>query len=80
MSRIGNKPVNLPSGVTVTVGKDNVVSVKGPLGELTQPVDPDITVTVEGTQIILSRPSEQKRHRSLHGLYRALIYLSLIHI
>ena len=74
MSRIGNKPVNLPAGVTVNVTKDNVVSVKGPLGELVQRVDPDITVSVEGSVLTLSRPSEQKRHRSLHGLYRALIY------
>lgn len=74
MSRIGNKPVNLPSGVTVKVGADNVVSVKGPLGELVQRVDADITVRVEGDQVVLTRPSEQKRHKSLHGLYRALIY------
>ena len=59
MSRIGNKPVNLPAGVTVNVTKDNVVSVKGPLGELVQRVDPDITVSVEGSVLTLSRPSEQ---------------------
>ena len=74
MSRIGNKPVNLPSGVTLTIGKDNLVSVKGPLGELVQRVDPDITVKVEDGKVLVSRPSEQKRHKSLHGLYRALIY------
>lgn len=73
MSRIGKKPVNLPAGVTVTVGKDNVVSVKGPLGELKQVVDPDIAVKVEGTEIVLTRPTDQKRHRSIHGLYRSLI-------
>lgn len=73
MSRIGKKPVNLPQGVTVKVSADNVVSVKGPLGELSQKVDPDITVNVEGTEVVLTRPTDQKRHRSLHGLYRALI-------
>ncbi len=73
MSRIGKKPVNLPKGVTVTVGSDNVVSVKGPLGELTQAVDPDITVNVEGATVTLTRPTDQKRHRSMHGLYRSLI-------
>ncbi|MDX9847519.1 MAG: 50S ribosomal protein L6 [Tenuifilaceae bacterium] len=73
MSRIGKKPVNLPAGVTVKVGSDNVVSVKGPLGELTQAVHPDITVAVEGGEVSLTRPTDQKRHRSMHGLYRALI-------
>lgn len=73
MSRIGKKPVNLPKGVTVTVGSDNVVSVKGPLGELSQAVDPDISVKVEGDSVVLTRPTDHKRHRSLHGLYRALI-------
>lgn len=73
MSRIGKKPVNLPKGVTITVGSDNVVSVKGPLGELTQAVDPDITVNVEGATVTLTRPTDQKRHRSMHGLYRSLI-------
>ncbi|MFP4556055.1 MAG: 50S ribosomal protein L6 [Bacteroidales bacterium] len=73
MSRIGKNPVNLPKGVTVNVGSDNVVSVKGPLGELSQAVDPDISVKVEGDSVVLTRPTEHKRHRSLHGLYRALI-------
>lgn len=73
MSRIGKKPVNLPQGVSVNVSADNVVSVKGPLGELLQKVDPDITVKVEGTEVVLTRPTDQKRHRSMHGLYRALI-------
>lgn len=74
MSRIGKLPVNLPAGVTVTVSPENVVSVKGPLGELTQKVDPDITVTVEGNVLTVTRPTNQPRHRSLHGLYRALIH------
>ena len=73
MSRIGKKPVNLPQGVSVKVSADNVVSVKGPLGELSQKVDPDITVTLEGNSVVLTRPTDQKRHRSMHGLYRALI-------
>lgn len=73
MSRIGKNPVDLPKGVTVTISKDNLVTVKGPLGQLEQKVDPDITVKQEGEQIILTRPTDQPRHRSMHGLYRALI-------
>ena len=73
MSRIGKKPVNLPMGVTVNVSAHNVVSVKGPLGELSQAVDPDITLKVEGDTVTLTRPTDQKRHRSMHGLYRSLI-------
>lgn len=73
MSRIGKKPVNLPQGVTIKVDSGNVVSVKGPLGELKQKVDRDITVTVEGNSVIVTRPTEQPRHRSMHGLYRSLI-------
>lgn len=73
MSRIGKLPVDLPQGVTVTVAKDNVVAVKGPLGELSQKVDSDIAVKVEGNQVLLTRPTDQPRHRSMHGLYRALI-------
>jgi large subunit ribosomal protein L6 len=74
MSRIGKLPVNLPKGVTVTVSDANVVSVKGPLGTLTQKVDTDLKVEVVGNEVILSRPSESKNHKSLHGLYRALIH------
>jgi large subunit ribosomal protein L6 len=74
MSRIGKLPVNLPKGVTVSVSDTNMVSVKGPLGELTQPVDKDLKVEVVGNEVILSRPSESKNHKSLHGLYRALIH------
>ena len=73
MSRIGKLPVNLPAGVTVNISETNVVSVKGPLGELTQTVDPDIKVEVAEGHIILERPSESKRHKSLHGLYRSLV-------
>jgi len=74
MSRIGKLPVNLPKGVTVSVSDNNVVSVKGPLGELTQAVDKDLKIEVVGNEVILSRPSESKNHKSLHGLYRALIH------
>ncbi|MCQ2184423.1 MAG: 50S ribosomal protein L6 [Bacteroidales bacterium] len=74
MSRIGKLPVNLPAGVTVQVLPGNVVKVKGPHGELTQKVDSDITVTIEGDAVKLSRPTDLPRHRSLHGLYRALIH------
>ena len=73
MSRIGKLPVNLPSGVTITVDDDNMVSVKGPLGTLSQKVDSEIRVEVENNEIILSRPNDEKRLKSLHGLYRALI-------
>ena len=74
MSRIGKLPVNLPKGVTVNVSDTNMVRVKGPLGELTQAVNKDLKVEVVGNEIILSRPSESKNHKSLHGLYRALIH------
>jgi large subunit ribosomal protein L6 len=73
MSRIGNLPVNLPKGVTITVSDTNMVSVKGPLGTLTQEVDKDLKIEVVEDNIIVSRPSESKNHKSLHGLYRALI-------
>ena len=72
MSRIGKKPIAIPAGVTVTV-KDSVVTVKGPKGELSQEVDRDITVTVEASEVIVARPTEQIRHRAMHGLYRSLI-------
>lgn len=74
MSRIGKLPVDLPQGVTVTVSPANVVVVKGPLGELSQQVDPDITIAVEGSTLLVQRPTDQPRHRSLHGLYRSLIF------
>ncbi len=73
MSRIGKLPVNLPAGVTVTIADGNVVSVKGPLGTLSQKVDSDITVSVEDGVLTVTRPTNQPRHRSMHGLYRALI-------
>jgi large subunit ribosomal protein L6 len=73
MSRIGKKPINIPAGVTVDVSAHNVVTVKGPKGTLTQDVNPDITLKVEDSQLVLTRPTESKRHKSLHGLYRSLI-------
>lgn len=73
MSRIGKLPITIPEKVTVTVGKDNVVTVKGPLGELKQNIDPDIKIGVENGILTVTRPTDNKRHRSLHGLYRALL-------
>jgi large subunit ribosomal protein L6 len=73
MSRIGKLPVILPAGVSVTVNNDNSVVVKGPKGELTQQIDADITVSVEEGKVVLARPTDQKRHKAMHGLYRSLI-------
>ncbi len=73
MSRIGKLPVNLPSKVSAELLPGNVVKVKGPLGEMCQKVDPDITVTIEDNQIKFTRPTDLPRHRSMHGLYRALV-------
>ena len=73
MSRIGRLPVVIPAGVTVTVSADNVVVVKGPLGELSQKVDKKINVAVEGTEVHVTRNDEQKEHKAMHGLYRKLI-------
>ncbi|HBH21250.1 MAG TPA: 50S ribosomal protein L6 [Rikenellaceae bacterium] len=74
MSRIGKLPVSLPSGVSAELLAGNVLKVKGPHGEMTQKVDPDITVTIEDNQIKFARPTDQPRHRSMHGLYRALAH------
>lgn len=73
MSRIGKQPVIVPSGVTVTLGKDNVVTVKGPKGELKEAIDRDITVEIKDGQVVFTRPTDQIRHRALHGLYRSLV-------
>lgn len=73
MSRIGKKPVVLPKGVTVTVGTDNLLVVKGPKGELKQAIDRDIKVEVKEGELEFSRPTDQIRHRALHGLYRSLV-------
>ena len=74
MSRIGKLPVSLPTGVSVELLPGNVVKVKGPHGEMSQKVDPDINVTIEDNQIKFDRPTDQPRHRSMHGLYRALVH------
>jgi large subunit ribosomal protein L6 len=73
MSRVGKLPIKLPQGVSLLVKPDNTVTVKGPMGELHQAVDPDIKVEVKENVVHVSRPTEQKRHKALHGLYRALI-------
>lgn len=73
MSRIGRSPIAIPAGVTVNVDKANVVTVKGPKGELTEKVDRDIKVEVDGATLHVTRPSDQIRHRALHGLYRAIL-------
>jgi large subunit ribosomal protein L6 len=73
MSRIGKKPIEIPKGVTVEISDEHVITVKGPKGTLKQAVDPDIAVGIENGLISFERPSEQKRHKALHGLYRALV-------
>ena len=73
MSRIGKMPISLANGVQIAVDKANVVTVKGPKGELKQALDPDITISVEDGVMTVQRPTEQKRHKALHGLYRALL-------
>lgn len=73
MSRIGKNPVVIPTGVTVTVGSDNIVTVKGPKGELKESIDRDITMEVAEGKISFQRPTDQIRHRAMHGLYRALV-------
>lgn len=73
MSRIGKKPVTVSAGVVITIASDNVITVKGPKGELKQAVDRDIELKVDNGQVILGRPTDQIRHRAMHGLYRSLI-------
>lgn len=73
MSRIGNAPIKIPQGIEINISDSNLVTVKGPKGELTQQVDPDFGLKIEDGILGLSRPTEQKRHKSLHGLYRSLI-------
>lgn len=73
MSRIGKAPITVPDGVTVNIGKDNTITVKGPKGELKQPIDRDIKIEVKDGEITFTRPTDQIRHRSLHGLSRALV-------
>jgi large subunit ribosomal protein L6 len=73
MSRIGKAPIKLPAGVELNVSNGNIITVKGPKGELHQTVDADITVAVENNEILVKRPTDQKRHKAMHGLYRSLI-------
>ncbi|MEA3461401.1 MAG: 50S ribosomal protein L6 [Bacteroidota bacterium] len=73
MSRIGILPIDIPAGVSIEVNSDNLVTVKGPKGELQQQVDKNITVKVEDKQISISRSSEEKDHKAKHGLYRSLL-------
>jgi len=73
MSRIGKLPINIPGGVTITVGDDNTVTVKGPKGELCERISPQIEVSMDNGILNVSRPSDNKTHRSLHGLSRTLI-------
>ena len=74
MSRIGKLPIQVPAGVTVTIADDNTVTVKGPKGELSQKVSKEIKVEQEGAVLTVSRPSDSKPHKAMHGLYRALIH------
>ena len=73
MSRIGKKPVEFPTGVTIAIGTDNIVTVKGPKGELKQTVDRDIKLEVKNGTLELVRPTDQIRHKAMHGLYRSLV-------
>jgi large subunit ribosomal protein L6 len=73
MSRVGKAPITIPSGVTISVAANNLVTIKGPKGELVRKVDPDISIKNEAGQIQVERPTNQKRHKALHGLYRALL-------
>ncbi len=74
MSRIGKLPITLPAGVTVTVGEDNVITLKGPKGEMKQQVNPNMKVKVDDGQLIIERPDDEKENRALHGLYRSLLF------
>ncbi len=78
MSRIGKLPIQLPEQVEISIGNDNIVNVKGPKGEITQKVHPDITVKQEDGALQIERPTNQKRHKSYHGLYRSLLYNCVI--
>lgn len=73
MSRIGKLPITLPANVDITIAENNAVTVKGPKGSLTTQVDRDIIISKEDGSIVVTRPTEQKRHKSMHGLYRSLI-------
>ncbi len=78
MSRIGKAPINVPAGVEVSLSNDNIVTVKGKLGELTEKINDDITVSINEGVIEFARPSDNKDHRSLHGLSRALVFNMIV--
>ncbi len=73
MSRIGNAPIEVPAGVTIDVSKGNLVTVKGPKGELKQQVDPDMSIEMNDGVLEVKRPTDQQRHKAMHGLYRSLV-------
>ena len=73
MSRIGNAIIDLPQGVNIDINKSNVVTVKGPKGELSQQIDPDLGLDIKDNEVTVTRPTDQKRHRAVHGLYRSLL-------
>lgn len=73
MSRIGKLPISIGEGINISVSKGNFVTVKGPKGELSQQVDPDLSIKIEDGVLTVARPTEQKRHKAMHGLYRSLI-------
>lgn len=73
MSRTGKSPINIPSGIEIKVAENNIVTVKGPKGELTQKIDPDLSVEIEDGVLEVKRPTDQQRHKAMHGLYRTLI-------
>lgn len=78
MSRIGKKPIDIPKGVEVKLDSNNNITVKGPLGQLTQQVNSDINIEIKDNQVIVTRPNDEKQIRSYHGLYRALIQNMII--
>jgi large subunit ribosomal protein L6 len=78
MSRIGRKPITLPKGVSVTVGEQNLVTVKGPKGQLSQRLHPDMKLNQDNGTLLVERPSDEKLHRSLHGLSRTLVYNMIV--
>ena len=80
MSRIGKAPIEIPAGVTVKVSDNNVVTVKGPKGELSQAVNPEFDIKVEDNHIVITRPSDDREHRAQHGLYRALVHNMVVGI
>jgi large subunit ribosomal protein L6 len=73
MSRVGKSPIPVSKQVTVNIGSNNLVTVKGPKGEQSLQVDPDIALKLEEGELVLTRPTEQKRHKAMHGLYRSLL-------